>query len=204
MQLVVLGATAFFAAVVGSITGGGVTAILLPVLVVYVGIQEAVPIVTIVLLVASVSRIVVYRRDVDVPVIAWFTVGSLPATVLGTLWFTTAAPSVLTRVHRIELQNAWQLKVYRKEMPADAAARAADDLQSDIDAGIWSPPEYDLASMFALSVRLAREHTAILGTRSLDVLHVAAALELRERNFVTGDARQAKLAKAVGLTVTKL
>ena len=113
-------------------------------------------------------------------------------------------PSVLTHVHRIELQNAWQLKVYRKEMPAEAAARAADDLQSDIDAGVWLLPEYDLDSVFALSMRLAREHTAALGTRSLDVLHVAAALSLRERNFVTGDDRQAKLAAAVGLTVTKL
>ena len=53
-------------------------------------------------------------------------------------------------------------------------------------------------------MRLAREHTAALGTRSLDVLHVAAALALRERNFVTGDDRQAKLAAAVGLRVTKL
>lgn len=56
-------------------------------------------------------------------------------------------PSVLTHVHRIELQNAWQLKVYRKEMPAETAARAADDLQSDIDAGVWLLPEYDLDSV---------------------------------------------------------
>ena len=113
-------------------------------------------------------------------------------------------PNVLTHVHRTELQNAWQLKVYRKEMPAEAAARAAEDLQSDIDAGVWLLPEYDLESVFAISVRLAREHTAVLGTRSLDVLHVAAALALQERHFVTGDDRQAKLAAAVGLRVTKL
>jgi predicted nucleic acid-binding protein len=113
-------------------------------------------------------------------------------------------PSVLTHVHRTELQNAWQLKVYRKEMSAAAAARAADDLQSDVDAGVWLLPEYDLDSVFAISVRLAREHTAALGTRSLDVLHVAAAVTLRERYFVTGDGRQATLAAAVGLRVTKL
>ena len=111
---------------------------------------------------------------------------------------------MLTHVHRTELQNAWQLKVYRKEMPAEAAARAAEDLQSDIDAGVWLLPEYDLDSVFGVSVRLAREHSAALGTRSLDVLHVAAALALRERHFVTGDDRQAKLAAAVGLRVTKL
>ncbi|HXJ77819.1 MAG TPA: PIN domain nuclease [Candidatus Methylomirabilis sp.] len=113
-------------------------------------------------------------------------------------------PSVLTHVHRIELQNAWQLKVYRKEMPAEAAARAADDLQSDIDAGVWLPPQYDLDAVFGVSVRLAREHTAVLGTRSLDLLHVAAALALHERHFVTGDDRQARLAAAAGLKVTRL
>ena len=65
MQTLVLSATAFVAAVVGAVTGGGVTAILLPVLVLYVGIQEGVPIVTIALIVASVSRVAVLtsRRD---------------------------------------------------------------------------------------------------------------------------------------------
>lgn len=113
-------------------------------------------------------------------------------------------PSVLTHVHRIELQNAWQLKVHRREMSPVAATRAADDLQADVDAGVWLPPHYDLDSVIARAVRLAREHTPSLGTRSLDVLHVAAALELRERHFVTGDDRQARLAAAAGLTVTRL
>jgi predicted nucleic acid-binding protein len=113
-------------------------------------------------------------------------------------------PSVLTRVHRIELQNAWHLKVYRQEMSPLAAARAADDLQSDVEAGIWLLPDYDLDSVFALAARLAREHTASLGTRSLDILHVAAALELHERHFVTADDRQARLAAAAGLTVFRL
>jgi predicted nucleic acid-binding protein len=46
---------------------------------------------------------------------------------------------------------------------------------------------------------LSREHTITLGTRALDVLHVASALELGVRSFVTYDTRQAALAKAVGL-----
>ena len=112
-------------------------------------------------------------------------------------------PSALTHAHRTELQKAWQLKVYRKEMSPEAAARAAENLQADIDAGVWLLPDYDLDSVSAVSVRLAREDTATLGTRSLDVLHVAAALALRERHFVKGDERQARLAAAVGLRVTR-
>jgi uncharacterized membrane protein YfcA len=98
VQTLVLAAIAFIAAVVGAVTGGGVTAILLPFLVFYVGIQEGVPIVTILLIVASISRITVYRRSIDVPAMSWFALGSVPATVLGTLWFTVAAPSVVTRL----------------------------------------------------------------------------------------------------------
>ena len=94
----VVGVTALIAAVVGGVTGGGVTAILPPVMVLYVGIQEAMPIVTIALIAASVSRVVVYRHDVDLGVVGWFSLGSVPATVAGTLFFAVAAPDVLTRL----------------------------------------------------------------------------------------------------------
>jgi hypothetical protein len=48
---------------------------------------------------------------------------------------------------------------------------------------------------------LAEHHTPALGTRSLDILHVAAALVLGATEFCTFDTRQAKLAKAAGLHV---
>jgi hypothetical protein len=73
-------------------------AILLSALVLYFGIHEAVPIVTIALLVASVTRVVVYRRDVDLAVVGWFLLGSLPGVILGTVVFTTSAPTFLTRL----------------------------------------------------------------------------------------------------------
>jgi predicted nucleic acid-binding protein len=46
---------------------------------------------------------------------------------------------------------------------------------------------------------LSRNYSRTLGTRSLDVLHVASALELGFRNFLTFDLRQQNLARAVGL-----
>lgn len=52
---------------------------------------------------------------------------------------------------------------------------------------------------FAVATDLARTHIARLGTRTLDSLHVAAALELKAERFWTFDDRQKKLAKAVGL-----
>ncbi|MCP5542890.1 MAG: PIN domain-containing protein [Akkermansiaceae bacterium] len=49
--------------------------------------------------------------------------------------------------------------------------------------------------------RLSATHSEKLGTRSLDILHVAAALVLGSTVFFTFDKRQAKLGKAAGLKV---
>jgi predicted nucleic acid-binding protein len=52
--------------------------------------------------------------------------------------------------------------------------------------------------------RLSAGFTARIGTRSLDILHVANALVLGATSFLTFDKRQAELAKSAGLKVPKL
>jgi len=54
------------------------------------------------------------------------------------------------------------------------------------------------------AAELSRAHTPTLGTRAADVLHVACALELKQRHFLTFDERQRKLAAAAGLKLVKL
>jgi len=44
-------------------------------------------------------------------------------------------------------------------------------------------------------------HTAKLGVRSIDLLHIGLALTLKATEFLTYDTRQASLAKAAGLKV---
>ena len=46
---------------------------------------------------------------------------------------------------------------------------------------------------------ISRAHTPQLGCRTLDIIHVASALELATPHFVTFDRRQEQLAAAVGL-----
>ena len=48
---------------------------------------------------------------------------------------------------------------------------------------------------------LSRRYSAKLGTRTLDLLHVAAALVLKPEVFYTFDMRQHKLARAERLRV---
>jgi predicted nucleic acid-binding protein len=47
--------------------------------------------------------------------------------------------------------------------------------------------------------KLSLDHSITLGSRSLDILHVAAALEFGCDNLITFDQKQERLAKEAGL-----
>ncbi len=115
-----------------------------------------------------------------------------------------APPVVLTHLHRVELVTAWHLKVFRREISLGIVEQAWGHVQADIAAGLWQPPAYDLVDVYSQAESISRRHTAIQGARSLDILHVAAAIILGATAFVTHDDRQARLAKAAGLRVTPL
>lgn len=57
------------------------------------------------------------------------------------------------------------------------------------------------SALFAKTLELADRHSARLGTRSLDLMHVAAALLLNAGTFLSFDEPQRKAAKAEGLKV---
>lgn len=87
------------------------------------------------------------------------------------------------------------------KMSARVAQRAYRDFEKDRTNSVWA--EIDLPdAAFELCIELARRHVSRLGARTLDTLHVAAALELGADHFWTFDERQAKLAKAGGLELT--
>ncbi len=110
-------------------------------------------------------------------------------------------PVLITPLGELELVNAVQLRLFRKEVrPAEArAANAA--FRADLHDGVFAMralPE----EVFTRAGHLASKWTARLGTRSLDILHVAAAIALRADTFHTFDDRQRQLAKAAGLVVS--
>ncbi|MGH7894917.1 MAG: type II toxin-antitoxin system VapC family toxin, partial [Candidatus Binatia bacterium] len=108
-----------------------------------------------------------------------------------------------THLHRVEIVAAWHLKVFRREIDLATVVNALGDLEADVESGVWEAPWYDLADVHTRAETLARRHAATLGTRTLDTLHVAAATSLGVQDFVTGDSRQASLARAAGLKVTR-
>ena len=97
-DLPVLGAVALLSAFIGSVAGSGGSTVLLPVLVLYFGIRDAVPIITIANLSANLSRTYVNRREIVFPVVGWFVAGTVPTAILGAWLFTVTPPEILTRL----------------------------------------------------------------------------------------------------------
>jgi predicted nucleic acid-binding protein len=62
----------------------------------------------------------------------------------------------------------------------------------------------DMDTVTARATELSRRHTERLGTRAIDLLHVAAALVLEAEVFLTADERQSQLAKAEALEVVNV
>ena len=104
----------------------------------------------------------------------------------------------LTPLHRVEWAHAIAQHVFQRKISARESQQVYRYFEQDRKKGLWvevSLPEEG----FETCAELARRHVARLGTRTLDSLHVASAVELRAERFWTFDERQAKLAIAEGL-----
>jgi predicted nucleic acid-binding protein len=88
-----------------------------------------------------------------------------------------------------------------KGYPQAECDGALADLKTDLDTGAVVVVTADWADVYRLAETLSKRHTIAGGHRSLDVLHVATALHLGAREFLTFDANQRKLAAAEKLKV---
>ena len=107
-------------------------------------------------------------------------------------------PILLTPFGEFELLNALYLRVFRKELVAAKVKAARALFNKDLADGILqleplAPAAYERAKL------IARKHTPRLGTRALDILHVASALTLNAHFFYTFDRNQKALARRVGM-----
>jgi hypothetical protein len=109
----------------------------------------------------------------------------------------------ITSHGRAELGNSIMLAVFRKDIDRNSGDAALNDVDDDLATGRLRLVDIPWRRTLQRTAHLSQVHTPKLGTRTLDVLHVASALELECRILVTYDARQAMLAKAVGLRTTK-
>jgi predicted nucleic acid-binding protein len=109
----------------------------------------------------------------------------------------------LTRHGRLEIATGIALGAFRKANTTEAMADAVLSFEEDLAQGRYTEVDVLWRATLRRAADLSRTYTPKLGCRSLDVLHVATALELGLRDFVTFDVRQRHVARAVGLkTIT--
>ncbi|HEY7819489.1 MAG TPA: type II toxin-antitoxin system VapC family toxin [Vicinamibacteria bacterium] len=115
--------------------------------------------------------------------------------------FTRALPHAVpfTHLHELEMKNGLQLKRFRGEAMAKAIDASVQAIDDDFATGVLSRPELNWFDVFRRAQELVSEHSARIGCRSLDLLHVSSALLLEAAAFLTFDERQSRLARASGL-----
>jgi len=109
-------------------------------------------------------------------------------------------PLVITLLGELEFANALALRAFRKEITSSESASVFAHFRKDILDGIFrvSPLPH---GAFERAIQLSQKHSSRIGTRTLDVLHVAAAITLRARFFYTFDHSQAELARVANLLI---
>ncbi len=113
----------------------------------------------------------------------------------------TGEPLVFTALHALEVRNAFRLGVFRGLFTAAEASAARANLEADLRSGRLVKKSVNWPVVLRIAARFSERHSATVGTRSLDILHVAAAKALRAVEFVSFDGRQRTLAATVGLKV---
>ena len=106
---------------------------------------------------------------------------------------------IFTRLHRLEFANALELGIFRGHDTRSQADEFWSDLVADIRAGRLQRTAVNWPSVFRTAMRMSRRFSATIGSRSLDLLHVAAARVLENPDFLSFDQRQSELARAMGL-----
>lgn len=109
-------------------------------------------------------------------------------------------PLAIWEIQEAELINALRLKAFWKEVTPGQADGQIALFQKRWKRGFYHFPAIDRTALMETYRRLSAE-TPRLGCRTMDILHVACAVEIGASAFLTFDERQAELARFAGLVV---
>jgi predicted nucleic acid-binding protein len=118
-----------------------------------------------------------------------------------------AEPLYFTSLLEFEFLQAIELQVWlhaqdkRKGYSRREANGMIADWEADVATGNNRLTAFDMDAVLRLSRALSRQTTAQGGHRTMDIFHVATAVHLGARTFLTFDIRQQTLARHVGLEV---
>jgi hypothetical protein len=110
------------------------------------------------------------------------------------------APLPFTAFHRLELRNALSLALFQQRLTPPEVQAAWQEVENDCASGLLVARGGLWHRVVAEAEASALNDTPVVGCRTLDVLHVAAAKLMGVSEFCTFDTRQSSLASRVGLT----
>ena len=119
----------------------------------------------------------------------------------------TADPLPVTTLLLLEFRQSTRLQTWLndRDKTRGFAEREADamlrHLQSDLKDGVFELVAVDWAAVHLLAETLSAKHTRTHGHRLADILHVATALHLGAKEFLSFDDNQRTLAEAEGLSI---
>lgn len=111
------------------------------------------------------------------------------------------APLLLNQLLKLEVCNAIRLRVAAGDVDESVAAESWDKLECMERSGLCVVREPDWDRVLRRSIGFSRAHSSEKRTRTFDIVHVAAALELGAKEFWSFDKRQRALAVDIGLRV---
>lgn len=98
VEVSLLVVAAMLASTIAAVTGTGGGVILLPVMTLFFGVREAVPMYAVAQLIGNVSRVVLNRGEIRLNVVGWFMLGAVPMGVLGAIVFARTPEAGLVRL----------------------------------------------------------------------------------------------------------
>lgn len=101
-----------------------------------------------------------------------------------------------TPLHDLEVRNALRLLRGRGHINGEELHALLSHVDHDLDEGRLERPAIDLGALFQRAGRLSEAHAGTTPARTLDILHIGAALELGCTTMVSGDERQLRVATA--------
>ena len=106
-------------------------------------------------------------------------------------------------LHELEIRNALRLKRFRAELDATQLAASMAMLAGDIARRRLIRGAFDWQLVRDEAERLSGTASTTIGTRTIDLLHVAAALSQGVTGLVSLDHRQSAAARLAGLEVVE-
>ena len=117
----------------------------------------------------------------------------------------TVKPSlVFNSLLRLEVENSIRLSVAHQminEREAQLSRNRIEQFEKNLQ---WVETNVDWERTFARALGLSKSHTSNIYSRSLDILHVACAMEIGCRHFWSFDRKQRSLAEMAGLRLNSL